>query len=63
MLVHSVNSKVAIAGLCFLIYSTVSTELDNMLKPPTDMEPYYNEITAITYAKNQVGLLILRYAL
>jgi hypothetical protein len=48
---------VAIAGLCWLIYSTFAAEIDNMLKPPTDMEPVYNAIDMITRAsgRNEVG--------
>jgi len=56
----AVNRNIAIAALVWLIYNTVATELDNMLKPPDDMDGVYQAISAISNPpRNQVGSLDL----
>lgn len=51
-----VSRGIAVAALCWLVYNTVSTELDNMLKPPLDMEPVYKVIDSLTRgARNEVS--------
>ncbi|ORX38685.1 hypothetical protein BD324DRAFT_621930 [Kockovaella imperatae] len=54
IIVAFINSNVAIAGLCYLIYTTVSSELEDMLKPPPNMDIYHEYIDRITAPlKNQ----------
>lgn len=42
-----VNKKVAAAWLCWVVYSTITTEIENMLAPPTDMEEIQKTIDQI----------------
>ncbi|OCF30657.1 hypothetical protein I316_07705 [Kwoniella heveanensis BCC8398] len=44
VIISFVNRKIAMACLAYLIYSTLSSEINNMLSPPTDMEGIYKVI-------------------
>lgn len=52
-----VNRNVAIAGIAYLIYTTFSSEIENMLKPPDDMTEIHETIQKLTQrsASNEVG--------
>ncbi|OCF75993.1 hypothetical protein I204_03290 [Kwoniella mangroviensis CBS 8886] len=47
-----VNQKIAIACLCYLIYHTLSTEIQAMLAPPPDMEQVWRYIDRMTQNRN-----------
>ncbi|WVF72615.1 hypothetical protein IAT40_007433 [Kwoniella sp. CBS 6097] len=54
VIISFVNQKIAMACLAYLIYSTLSTEINNMLSPPTDMEGIYKVIDKLTMgSKNE----------
>lgn len=57
-LIIVVNNKVAILALCWLIYSTFATEIENMLTPPTSMDEIYDYIDKMERSapRNQVSL-------
>ncbi|WWC71758.1 uncharacterized protein I206_105717 [Kwoniella pini CBS 10737] len=48
-----VNQKIAIACLSYLIYHTISTEIQSMLTPPPDMEQVWRYIDKISMNKNE----------
>ncbi|CAD6576139.1 MAG: 45 kDa subunit of RNA polymerase II [Tremellales sp. Tagirdzhanova-0007] len=47
IIVSFLNRNVAIAGLAYLMYTTFSTEIENMLRPPPDMDEVHNVIDQI----------------
>ncbi|WWC63069.1 uncharacterized protein I303_105668 [Kwoniella dejecticola CBS 10117] len=48
-----VNRKIAIACLCYLIYHTISTEIQAMLAPPPDMDSVWRYIDRLSMNKNE----------
>jgi hypothetical protein len=52
-----VNRKLAAAGLAYLVYSTIASEIEGMLAPGPDMEEVQETIEKIvrTAARNEVG--------
>ncbi|WVQ99830.1 hypothetical protein IAU59_006973 [Kwoniella sp. CBS 9459] len=48
VIVSFVNRQIAMACLAYLIYSTLSTEINNMLSPPTDLEGIYKVIDKLS---------------
>lgn len=56
--VFSVNNKNALLAVCYLIYTTLARELDNMLKPPTSLDEVYHLIDTMQMGapRNQVSL-------
>lgn len=52
-----VSNKVAILALCYLIYTTLARELENMLKPPLNMDEIYQVIDrmSVTGGRMQVS--------
>ncbi|WRT68206.1 uncharacterized protein IL334_005181 [Kwoniella shivajii] len=53
IIVSFINKKVSIACLCYLIYHTISTEIQNMLAPPPDMDGIWRYIDRMTMNKNE----------
>ncbi|WVQ81701.1 hypothetical protein IAT38_003826 [Cryptococcus sp. DSM 104549] len=54
VMVSFASKKIAGVALAILIYRTVSTEIENMLAPPTDMEEVWRAIDKLTNAaKNE----------
>lgn len=53
-----VNKKLAVAGLCWLIYWTFNSEVESMLKPPTDFTQVYDTIDHLVMSngRNEVCL-------
>lgn len=52
--IKTVSKKVAAIALAVLIYRTISSEIDNMLSPPVDMEHVWKAIDKLTgAAKNE----------
>ncbi|KAL7423511.1 RNA polymerase II subunit 3 [Cryptotrichosporon argae] len=41
VIVYFVNAKLAAAGLAYIVYTTLSAEIENMLKPPPSMDDTY----------------------
>ncbi|EIW67428.1 hypothetical protein TREMEDRAFT_69847 [Tremella mesenterica DSM 1558] len=52
IIIAFVNKKIAVACLCYLTYHVFSTEVENMLKPPVNMEDVNNEIDQLMRAGN-----------
>jgi hypothetical protein len=42
-----VNKKVAIAGLCWLVYSVFTSEIEKILQPPTDLTEIHSVVDAL----------------
>ncbi|KAK4685061.1 hypothetical protein P7C73_g5092, partial [Tremellales sp. Uapishka_1] len=53
VIIYFVHKKVAAAALLFLIYRTLSTELEDMLKPPTDLSKVLDYIDRATQNQNE----------
>ncbi len=44
------EQKVGAAWLCWLVYSNITTEIENMLAPPIEMEEIHKTIDDLTAA-------------
>lgn len=47
LFVNTVNKTIAIAALCWLLYSTISQEIETMLQPPDSFKEIEDTITKI----------------